>query len=98
LPRKALIISHPKKKLRLQQHVNILYLDTKITHTTTPKKALIISHCISQTVLNLYPQKNPKIETESYDINNSKDATQGKLFKESCLNLKKTQNLVKIRD
>jgi hypothetical protein len=92
LPRKALIISHPKKKekLYLQQYINVLYLDTKITHTTTPRKALIISHFIGQTVLDLYPKKTPRIKTESYDIDDFKNATQGELFKESYFNLRRT--------
>ena len=55
-----------------------------------PGKALIISHFIGQTVLDLYPQKNPRIETKSHNIDDSENATQGKLFKESCLNLKRT--------
>ena len=57
------------------------YLDTKITHTTTPGKALIISYFIGQTILNLYP----RIKTESYNINDFENATKGELIKETYL-------------
>ena len=67
-------------------------------HTTTPRKALIISYFIGQTVLDLHPQKNPRIETKSHDIDDSENATQGELFKESCLNLRRTQDPIKIRN
>ena len=62
------------------------YLDTKITHTTTPGKALIISHFIGQTILSLYTQKNLKIRL--YGINDFKEAndtTKGELIKETYL-------------
>ena len=41
---------------------------------------------------------NPRIKIELYDINDFKDATKGKLIKETYLYPRRIRDLVRIRD
>jgi len=62
LPRKALIISHPKRRPLSAITRQRVILRHQKTYTTTPGKALIISHLIGQTVLNLTPKRTPELK------------------------------------